>query len=53
MKDNETTYFQYGCKKNKIDYISEKNNLINNIKILTDFKQQGSEFKKNMINNKL
>jgi hypothetical protein len=53
MKDNETTYFHYGGKKNNIDYIFEKNLLINNKKILTDLKKQGNEFKKNMLNNKI
>jgi len=52
MKDNEITYFQYGGKNN-IDYIFEKNNLINKKKNLTDLKIQGKEFKKNMINNKI
>jgi hypothetical protein len=35
MKNDETTYFQYRCilnnKPNKIDFIYEKNNLINKI----------------------
>lgn len=53
MKNNETTYFQYGCKKNNIDYIFEKNILINNKKNLDDLKEQGNEFKKNIINNKI
>jgi hypothetical protein len=39
MKNNETTYFQYGGKKNKIDYIFEKNNLINKTKNLTNLKK--------------
>jgi len=46
MKDNEIAYFQYGGKKNNIDYIFEKNNLINKKKNLTDLKIQGKEFKK-------
>ena len=53
MKNNETTYFQHGGKKNKIDYIFEKNNLIINKKIVKHLKKQGNEFKKNMINNKI
>ena len=53
MKDNETTYFHQGGKKNNIDYIFEKNNLINNKKELTDLTKQGNEFKKNIINNKI
>jgi hypothetical protein len=64
MKDNETTYFQYGGKlkniNNNIDYIYEKNILIDNyyknsenIKLLDDLTKQGFEFKKNMINNRI
>jgi len=64
MKDNETTYFQYGGKlKNinyNIDYIYEKNILIDNyykntenIKLLDNLTKQGFEFKKNMINNRI
>jgi hypothetical protein len=53
MKNNETTYFQYGGKKNKIDYIYEKNNLIMKKKVLNHLKKQGNEFKKNMIDNKI
>jgi len=53
MKNNETSYFQYGGKKNKIDYIFEKNNLIINKKIINHLKKQGIEFKKNIINNKI
>ena len=57
MKNNESIY---GGKKNKIDYIFEKNLLINNYykneenkKILNNLKKQGNEFKKNMIINKI
>ena len=62
MKDNETTYFQYGKFKNinNIDYIYEKNILIDNyykntenIKSLDNLTKQGFEFKKNMINNRI
>jgi hypothetical protein len=53
MKNNETTYFQYGGKKNNIDYIFEKNILINNKKNLNELKKQGRNFKKNMISNKI
>ena len=53
MKNNETTYFHYGGKKNNIDYIYEKNILIHKKKNLTDLKKQGNEFKKNIINNKI
>ena len=53
IKENETTYFQYGGKKNNIDYIFEKNKIINNKEDLTDLKEQGNEFKKNMISNKI
>lgn len=58
MKNDETTYFQYGGilqnKFNKIDFIYEKNNLINKIshKKIKELKKQGKEFKKNIINNK-
>jgi len=59
MKNDETTYFQYGCilknKSNKIDFIYEKNILINQIsqKKIKELKKQGKEFKKNIINNRL
>ena len=52
MKNNDKTYFHHGGTKNNIDYIFEKNILINNKINLTDLKEQGYEFKKNMINNK-
>jgi len=59
MNNDERTYFQYGGiiknKSNKIDFIFEKNNLINKIsyKEIKKLKKQGKEFKKNIINNKL
>lgn len=59
MKNDESTYFQYGGffknKSNKIDFIYEKNNLINKIsdKKIKELKKQGKEFKKNIINNNL
>ena len=53
MKNDEITYFQYGGKKNNIDYIFEKNKLINKKKKVNDLIKQGNEFKKNMINNKI
>lgn len=62
MKEDEKTYFQYGGKlknqKNRIDYIFEKNNLIDNYyknssNILDNFSKEGLEFKKNMIFNKI
>jgi hypothetical protein len=52
INDNEMIYFQYGGKKNNIDYIFEKNKLINKKKILNNLKIQGNELKKNMVNNK-
>jgi hypothetical protein len=53
MKNDEITYFQYGGKKNNIDYIFEKNKLINKKKKVNDLIKQGNELKKNMINNKI
>jgi hypothetical protein len=53
MKKDETIFFQYGGKKNTIDYIYEKNILINKKETITDLKKQGSEFKKNMLINKI
>lgn len=61
MNKNTNTFFQYGGNiKNSIDYIFEKNNLINslyeinnkkNIKFMNKLKKQGKIFKKNMLNN--
>lgn len=56
MKSNEETYFQYGgvsYKKNKIDYIYDKNDLLNtyyenNKKQVKKLEKQGKKFKKNM-----
>ena len=56
MKSNEETYFQYGgksYKNNKIDYIYDKNDLLNiyydkNNNEVKQLKKQGKEFKKNM-----
>jgi hypothetical protein len=56
MKSNEETYFQYGgvsYKKNKIDYIYDKNDLLNtyyenNKKQVKELEKQGKKFKKNM-----
>lgn len=53
MKNDEITYFQYGGKKNNIDYIFEKNKLINKKQKVNDLIKQGNELKKNMINNKI
>ena len=50
IKDDETTYFQYGGKKNNIDYIFEKNDIINNYykkkKILNNLKNRAMNLKK-------
>lgn len=55
MKNDETTYFQYGCILRNKPYKYEKNNLINKIshKKIKELKKQGKEFKKNIINNRL
>ena len=55
MKNNEVTHFQFGGSKNKsIDYVFEKNKLINDSsRNILELKRQGKEFRKNIKNNSI